>query len=54
MEKCPHCNSREIVLTKEGEYVCRSCGSVLGVMYVQPRRKITRKELLIALLRGYA
>jgi transcription initiation factor TFIIIB Brf1 subunit/transcription initiation factor TFIIB len=53
MVTCRYCGSDDIVQT-ESEFVCRSCGTVLGVVAVQPRRQLSRKEILLARLYGYA
>jgi len=34
--KCPYCNSINIVLNSNGEYVCTVCGTVLDTMYMSP------------------
>lgn len=36
--KCPYCNGA-ILLSDRGEYVCSSCGTVLGVEYVWGRKE---------------
>ncbi len=45
-ESCPFCGSRDVV-EDNGEYVCRSCGSVLGfAVYVEPARPPARRVVV--------
>jgi transcription initiation factor TFIIIB Brf1 subunit/transcription initiation factor TFIIB len=37
--RCPYCDSDDII-DVDGEYVCRSCGSVIGPVLYAPRLKI--------------
>jgi hypothetical protein len=42
------------VLNKNGEWVCPECGVVAMPYYEWPRRKLAKKETIVAILRGYA
>jgi len=35
---CPTCESKEVVVSPDGEYVCVQCGTVLGPVYMWPTR----------------
>jgi transcription initiation factor TFIIIB Brf1 subunit/transcription initiation factor TFIIB len=51
VSKCRYCGG-QLVLNEE--WVCRECGTVARPVYAWPRRRITKKEVYIAILRGYA
>ncbi|NPA23262.1 MAG: transcription initiation factor IIB family protein [Crenarchaeota archaeon] len=43
---CPYCGSRNVILdTETGEYVCTSCGTVIGVQYVPSLSQLQNEPL---------
>jgi transcription initiation factor TFIIIB Brf1 subunit/transcription initiation factor TFIIB len=56
VSQCPYCKaqSQSIVINRNGELVCTECASVVGVVAVWPRRRLTQRELVMARLYGYA
>jgi transcription initiation factor TFIIIB Brf1 subunit/transcription initiation factor TFIIB len=46
------CGSKAVAV--DGEWICTSCAVVLAPVYEFPRRRVTRKELMLARLYGYA